>query len=607
VRRNGGEAAEEATEVLEPSRRIVNTGFASDAEPGRPLAPTTPLRPSSSYLFWLEVGELLEGTIEEAPVELTEIEELPPESRLTVVLFGLGDEESASEAIAEGELRIEPDGAVAVSRQPASQVGLAEGDELLDRRLFFPVETPSAEGTLQLRCSIYHKQVLLQSRLVTARISEAPPPVEGALRSSLDFTLAPRLDPRHLSRIPEYRLSLLLNQSQDGTHSLTVKGERFADAATFDPVELENLVRNARRGLRKAAWGNDQDWRTGVAYRYLQSSPEKLATDLVTLAVWGIRFYAAVCDRLAGEHSLSELRESTRTPGYVQLALKQSPRHLLPAALFYDYVGLEDTAAADEYDLCPAFLASLAEDAPLGETPCFSGECPSRGRETTVCPSGFWGFRHALGMPATLQGAPDAPPVVEYAGQPALTVAVCTDPEFVLRAEHEGALREIRPDLSYADTREQALTLLRGSRAQVVYFYCHGGLDKDVPYIRVGDLASRPITAVTLLNEEIEWQDPRPLVFLNGCHTTGLEPEQALELVSALVRRSRAAGVVGTEITVFEPLARAFAEDCLRRFLGGAPLGWAVRDARLSLLKAGNPLGLVYLPYALPSLQLVAR
>ena len=112
---------------------------------------------------------------------------------------------------------------------------------------------------------------------------------------------------------------------------------------------------------------------------------------------------------------------------------------------------------------------------------------------------------------------------------------------------------------------------------------------------------------MTLLGQRIEWHEPRPLVFLNGCHTTGLEPEQALELVSALVRRSRAAGVVGTEITVFEPLARAFAEDCLRRFLAGDPLGWAVRNARLELLKAGNPLGLVYLPYALPSLQLVAR
>jgi hypothetical protein len=127
-----------------------------------------------------------------------------------------------------------------------------------------------------------------------------------------------------------------------------------------------------------------------------------------------------------------------------------------------------------------------------------------------------------------------------------------------------------------------------------------------VPFIKVGPLSEMAITAVTLFNERIRWEKTRPLVFLNGCHTTGLEPERAIELVSALVRNAHAAGVVGTEITVFEPLARAFAEDCLRRFLGGAELGWAVRDARLALLKAGNPLGLVYLPYALPSLQLVA-
>ena len=100
---------------------------------------------------------------------------------------------------------------------------------------------------------------------------------------------------------------------------------------------------------------------------------------------------------------------------------------------------------------------------------------------------------------------------------------------------------------------------------------------------QVGALSGAAHHAVTLLNEGIRWQEPRPLVFLNGCHTTGLEPEQALELVSALVRRAQAAGVVGTEITVFEPLARAFAEDCLRRFLGGTSLGWAIREARLTL------------------------
>jgi hypothetical protein len=460
---------------------------------------------------------------------------------------------------------------------------------------------------MQLRCSIYHNQVLLQSRLVTASVQHYDGPVEDALRSELDFTLAPRLDPRHLSRIPEYALSVLLNQGEDGTHSLTVKTKRFSDAATFDPVELEMLVARARRALRKAAWDSEDAWTQGIEYRYLESSPEKLRRDLVTLAIWGIRFYVAVCDRLAGDNPFEELEEATRAPGFVQIALKQSPRHLLPAAVLYDYLGLSDTGDVDTYELCPDFLEGLAGDEPLGDTPCFRGECPTRGSPKTVCPSGFWGYRHALGLPVTLQGAPDAPLSIEYRGEAALSVAVCTDPQFTLRADHEGVLRQLSPGLRYADTRADALALLKDSSAQVVYFYCHGGLDKEVPFIRVGALSDEPITAVTLFNERIRWDEPRPLVFLNGCHTTGLEPEQALELVSALVRRSRAAGVVGTEITVFEPLARVFAEDCLRRFLAGEAVGWAVRDARLALLKSGNPLGLVYLPYALPSLQLVAR
>lgn len=66
----------------------------------------------------------------------------------------------------------------------------------------------------------------------------------------------------------------------------------------------------------------------------------------------------------------------------------------------------------------------------------------------------------------------------------------------------------------------------------------------------------------------------------------------------------RASGVVGTDITVFEPLASAFAERCLARFLAGEPLGRAVRLARLGLLQEGNPLALTYVPFALAGLHL---
>ena len=584
----------------------MNTGFSRLEDPGSPLPSNTPLRPGAVYHFWLEVGELLAGTIEATPVQLLEIEELPPESRLKVVLFPVAGGPDRPRAPSEGELSIAPDGSVVVSAQPPFGVNLDDDSELLRRRLFFLAETSKAEGTMQLRCSIYHKQVLLQSRLITARVSELEA-IDGALTSELDFTLAPRLDPRHLDRIPEYKLSLLLNQAEDGTHSLTVKGERFSDAASFDPVELQTLVERGRRALRKAAWGSDEPWHEGLAYRYTEPTREKLQADLVSLAIWGIRFYAAVCDRLMGEKSLEEFEAGLLTPGYVQLAVKQSPRHLLPVALLYDYIGLRDTARPEDYELCPSFLEALDAGTSLEQVPCFQGQCPSRGSGTTVCPSGFWGYRHALGIPVTLAGAPDVPTAITYAGEPSFSVAVCTDPAFTLRQAHEAALRQISPDLHYAASRADALTLLKEGGTHVVYFYCHGGLEQDVPFIKVGPLTEEAITSVTLLNERIRWEEPRPLVFLNGCHTVGLEPEQALEFVSALVRRAQAAGVVGTEITVFEPLARAFAEDCLQRFLGGTSLGWAVREARLTLLEAGNPLGLVYLPYALPSLELVPR
>ena len=247
----------------EPPERIVNTGFADAGEPDSPLAPTTPLRPGGSYVYWLEVGGFVEGSIEETPTELREIEGLPPETRLDVVLFRLGDEHRSTEVVGEGELRLTPEGVVAVSRQPAGDADLPAGSDIQDRRLFFPVRAPNPEPTLDLRCSIYHRQVLLQSRRVTALVGDATDPVEGALRSELDFTLAPRLDGRQLERIPEYSLSLLLNQWEDGTHSLTVKTKQFSDAATFDPVELETLVGRARRALRKTAWDTEDAWQEG--------------------------------------------------------------------------------------------------------------------------------------------------------------------------------------------------------------------------------------------------------------------------------------------------------------------------------------------------------
>lgn len=51
-----------------------------------------------------------------------------------------------------------------------------------------------------------------------------------------------------------------------------------------------------------------------------------------------------------------------------------------------------------------------------------------------------------------------------------------------------------------------------------------------------------------------------------------------------------------------------FAEACFDRFmLKRETLGEAIRGARLMMLQAGNPLGLVYIPYAMAGLKLAIK
>jgi hypothetical protein len=188
-------------------------------------------------------------------------------------------------------------------------------------------------------------------------------------------------------------------------------------------------------------------------------------------------------------------------------------------------------------------------------------------------------------------------------------MSVSTDKNFRDRPKHEQALRgfNLATNEEYADNRDAAVSLMKSTKSQVVYFYCHGGLTGDgVPFISVGDPAGDWLTTTTLFNNRVRWRENRPLVFINGCHTTALTPKYALNFVQSFVQTANAAGVIGTEITIFEPIATAFAEECLQEFLqGGKTLGEAVRGARLKMLQAGNPLGLVYIPYAVPGLHVV--
>jgi hypothetical protein len=652
-----------STDELEPEeRRLVNTGFCEPEHLRETISPDRPLRPRKRYYFWLEVGTRVEGAIDTSATGLP-VQHVPREATLDVVVFavpGKHGQFELSPGEERGQLRLRGSG-VADVRTPASQPRGA-GKAMLARRLFFAVKTPPKGGEVyRLRCGVYYKGVLVQSRLVQAVVRRSlslrhPVEVEskkegraGALRTDVDYTIARRLDAAVISEYSPQRLSVMVNGTGDGTHAFffhgseekgtgaadgdagTHEGRSYRNVASIGEGDLADLVKQARGALRRAAWGSDAPWQTSSAYFYEENAGmgwpqklERLARDLTLMASRGYRIYDTLAESMAGgAEAADRLREWMRTPGDVQIAGKYKSRLLVPAAIMYDYPLKPQVGGGAAYALCPEFSVALQAGSSLQSCACMNGDCPTRtGRLlTTVCPSGFWGFRHAIGMPLSLgeradagQDSDDAAGVITYQERARVAVGVSTDPALAMRAEHEKRLREALgyegtdEAWSRAATREEVIALLGKHEAHVVYFYCHGEVidagGAASPCIIVGPKNSAPIERANLRDEVGRFSSPRPLVFINGCHTTALEPEAAIDLVSGFIERVNASGVIGTEITMFEPLACAFAEELLPRLIvQGEPLGWAVRNSRLAMLSKGNPLGLAYLPFALPGLR----
>ena len=585
------------TASARPSRKDVATGFAAARDPASPLDRGEPLAPDSSYWFWFEIGEVL-GSIEERPMPIPEA--VPDRSLLVVQLFDFPGELKLEPGASRGEVELASDGGARV----ATRAGTASEDEALHRRrLFFQVQTPARRGDFRLRCNVYHGSTLVQSRLIRARVGGSVRRGRAALRSVLDYSLADRVTPRVAARLPAHSLSIQVNGG-DGTHQFRFfrhsDPDLFCANSTLGAGDLADHIRNSRAALRRAAWGSADPWCDEEdEYRYTaDGSDEQFRQDVLSLAIQGYRMYDGIIDTLSDEQT-DVLEADMREPGVIQIVASRSNLYV-PAGLIYDHP-LYDGRPTSEMELCPEFTEALSSPLPIEDSRCIRGDCPSYGDVNVVCPSGFWGYRHEIGWPPSTK---DPTHEVTYSDRPHLTVAVSTELDFYdTHAETIQALG----DGNVVMSAQKLFEVMRAGGAHLLYLYCHGGVTRtNAPFVEVGPRRSDAITRSALRSLGIRWDAPRPLVFINGCHTTALEPEQALELVSGFVGTANALGVIGTEITVVESLACAFAEQMLPSFMDGTQtVGAATRGARLALLKRRNPLGLIYVPFVAAPARLV--
>ncbi|MCB0033573.1 MAG: CHAT domain-containing protein, partial [Anaerolineales bacterium] len=300
-----------------------------------------------------------------------------------------------------------------------------------------------------------------------------------------------------------------------------------------------------------------------------------------------------------------QLETVLKPSSYIHFASKEAANMIMPLAMLYDRRKFNSDLRQDVYKLCPEFIQTVNEQRPLATSKCFQGACPSEAAADTVCPSGFWGFRHRLGMPVSTPTVTDIPTTLTYMNDPQLVMSVALNLGEV--NQHMRSMIRLWPSKSLKIVKSPEDTILSflNEKPHLVYFYCHGGETQGHAYLQVGTAdSSQNISSETLFREDVYWEEPRPLVIINGCHTTALEPRAALDLVSGFMEVGNASGVIGTEITIFETLAQGFAEPLLSALLNGEPVGEAVRLARLALLQQKNPLGLVYVPFALAGVRM---
>jgi hypothetical protein len=586
-------AAAAMREMIRPER-VVSTGFADGH--GEPVQIV--VQPGDLHFYFVEVGARVEGAAESGQ---SLPEDLEAASVIDVVM-AINDDGLTIEGPRTGRLRIDGSGAVLVIERGA----MVEADEaLLRRRMFFAFRAPPEARHCSMRCSFYCRGILVQSRYISVPVGTGGPPTVMA-----DYVRSRTLSPGYLAQFERPRLSIMLNRNANGTHTFRfyANAGKFEHSVTFGDLELKDHIGRARRGFRQAAWGTQDEWTEAAAYRFrIPRTLDSVKPDLLDLARRGRVLWDAVINKLAdGPDAADALRELMRESGHVQFALKEAANAVLPIAILYDHE-LDTSRPDEQMQLCATFVRSLGGD--LAAAPCFNGDCPNRDRDDVVCPGGFWGYRHAVGLPVSIgadqSSPPDVPPFVTSTA-PSFTIGVSTDPTMSGRVAHlANLLLKTSAPQAVAELRDKAIDEMKMGFAPIVYFYCHGGLHEiDGPFIEVGPRDGPRIARNNL--RKVRWKEIRPLVFINGCHTTRVSPEEALELVSAFVATSGASGVIGTEITVFESLASTFAEAFFVEFVTNKRnAGQAIRRARLRLLKDSlNPLGLVYIPFVDSSLQL---
>jgi hypothetical protein len=584
--------------ALEQEQRVVNLSFLGTQGVVRP---DETLQANRRYNLRVQVGSRLAETIVQNPRQIPEDQLrqfMKPEGLPLRVVVSSRDFELIDQELM-------------MSLPPAGPSQMIQ----------FRLRTPVQPGNAQLRVVIYFKGNALQSLLVTAGISIVVLKRHAVgNKAEVEYCLCGTMN--RVEMYPERTLNILTNESADGTHTFSVSGTDINEHFTFTEGQMNNALKSARLTLLKACFKLDSSERP-TDYLYNDSTNagarDKFVADLKELAAAGSDLYVGFVTQ-RNPAFRKRLRTALKKSASIQITAVKSAKYVFPWALVYDKT-LELNGRTQVCDLFLRQLKNVEKIFPdksnldqiwasMDSQYCLTVGCPHDDDPEVICPSGFWGFRHLIEQPPSItdtdeKGVParDTELLLEIKDKPVMVMGISLNLQYP-DAHHKQIKSLERYNVALKRDKKTIFDEMSNTPPpNVVYFYCHGGKDeRKKAFLGVGD--RQRITPNDLVTYEIDWTESHPLVFINGCHTAELTPDDLLTFVNTFIW-CQASGVIGTEISIPESLAREFALEFFRA-LGdreASSVGKAIRRVRLLLLSKYNPLGLAYTPYCHGSLQ----
>lgn len=522
----------------------------------------------------------------------------------------------------------------------------------------FPENTYEPLVTARGRLCLYFENNLLQSAMVKVSVSKSAEDevLIEANEIEVDFVLTgsfqelDRFARREMRTGAEtttsYPVALNLTMNDDGAGGHRIIVEHGSDRLTrwipYNTADARQMLEKTRELLLNCFWLKDlttckvetQPRQNGFGWSKEPNGKtfRHFLCDLHALAVQGSLLYNRVFVQSGSNATTweNELRVALAETALIQIPRTGSANYAYPWALLYD-IPLPDYKVQGGLRWCDVLKQEWPDPEGVRSGP-IRDRCPHQDKSehqvNTLCPYGFWGLKHHIEQPINPVCQTEEEDFdlmrrkvleeIQIDASLALSVGVTRDPSLNSAAIHDhlGNIQRAAAfvPLGGADDLKKVTSMLESS--DLAYFLCHGMYDSNLkePYLGVGpndnDYQHR-VYPNDLVNwarslQGRLWADRHPLIFINGCHTSDLKPDEVLNFVSTFGAFG-ASGVIGTEVSVQLPLAIEIAEGLLSRLIKGVSVSHALRQVRWELVNKGNLLGLVYTPYCMTNLHIAAN